>query len=213
MDKINFLIIYIMKQICIGNKCIPLQTLKHHLGKYTSDDELKMYLGNDVKIVKYQHLDDYYDVKQLLPKNKSFIIILIEWEFNVGHWVLLSRYEDNGMKILEYFNSYGSYPSSELELLSIDKRKELDECEKHLNILLRKSMNEFTIIYNKYPMQSLRKVRGIIPATCGLHCIVKSIMLTKYNLNLEQYITFMKNLKKQTKLTYDEIVVILFFSK
>lgn len=203
-----------MKQsICIGNKCITPQELKQKLGKYTSEDELSMFFGKDVTVVKYQHLDDYHDIKQLLPKNKSFIIILIEWEFNVGHWVLLSRYIDNGTNIIKYFNSYGSYPSNELQLLSDSKRKELDQCEKHLNILLRKAMNQFTIIYNKYPMQSIKKIRGVDVATCGLHCIFRSLMITKFNLNLEQYISFMKKMKKETKLTYDELLTVLFYGK
>jgi hypothetical protein len=202
-----------MKQICIGDKCVTFQTLKKELESYTSDTEIESYFGDELKIVKYQNLDDYYDVTQLLPKNNTLLIILIEWSLNVGHWVLLSRYKDNKTDILEYFNSYSGYPSSELETLSIQKRKELDEFDKHLNVLLRKSMDRFKIIYNKFPLQSLKKIRGIVPATCGKWVVLRSIMLLKYNLNLEQFLTFMKNLKKETNLSFDEIVVILLEGK
>ena len=174
-----------------------------------SDNDFKKYFGNRIQTVKYQNLDDYQSITQLLPKNKSYVIILIEWELNIGHWVLLSRYRDKGTNILEYFNSYSGYPSSELSLLNDKKRIELDEFDKHLNVLLNKAMKDFTIIYNKFPLQSLKKVRGVEPGTCGRHVILRLVMLKYFNLNLQQYINFMKKLKKESGLSYDEIVAIL----
>ena len=198
-----------VKNICLGDICITPNALKKKIKQYTSDNDFKKYFGNSIQIVKYQNLDDYQRITQLLPKNKSYVIILIEWELNIGHWVLLSRYKDKGTNILEYFNSYSGYPSSELSLLNDKKRIELDEFDKHLNILLNKAMKDFTIIYNKFPLQSLKKVRGVEPGTCGRHVILRLVMLKYFNLNLQQYINFMKKLKKESGLSYDEIVAIL----
>lgn len=196
-------------KFCIGNTCITLNELKKRLKTYISDVDFKRYFGDNFEIIKYQHLDNYSNIKELLPKNKSFIIILIEWEINIGHWVMVSRYTQNKQKILEYFNSYSGYPSSELNLLSEEKRKELDQFDKHLNNLLRKSMNEFKIIYNKYPLQSIKKIKGVEVGTCGRHCIFRIMMLIKFDLNLQEYIDFMKKISKKSKLNYDEIVAIL----
>jgi hypothetical protein len=200
-----------MKEICIGDKCITLPELKKRLKTYISDVDLKGYFGPKFEIVKYQHLDNYQNIEQLLPKNKTFIIILIEWELNTGHWVLLSRYKDKGKDILEYFNSYSAFPSSELQLLDDKKRIELDECEKHLNILLNKALNKYQIIYNKYPLQSTKKIRGVDIGTCGVHCIIRCVMMLHYNFNLQQYLNWLKEIKKDTGLSYDEIVVIIVF--
>jgi hypothetical protein len=200
-----------MKQICMSNICVTQSELKKRLKRFISDKDFTAYFGPDFtnNIIKYQHLDDYQNIKQLLPRNMSFIIILIEWDWDIGHWVCLSRYKYKGKNIIEYFNSYAGYPSSELKLLSDAKRKELDEFDKHLNVLLNKAMNEFTIIYNKYPLQSLQKIRGVEVGTCGRHVILRLVMLKYFNLNLQQYIDFIKKISKESGLSYDEIVAIM----
>ena len=45
------------------------------------------------KIIKYADLE-YFNFNQLLPKNKSYLIVLLESELNKGHWVCLLRYNN-----------------------------------------------------------------------------------------------------------------------
>ena len=113
---------------------------------------------------------------------------------------MVSRYN----KTIEFFNSYGSKPSKELDFIPDKKRIKLDECIKHLNILLTKALKSFHVIYNKTQFQSL----NTIISTCGRHCILRAIMLQQCDLNLQQYINFMKKLKNDNSLDFDEIVAI-----
>jgi hypothetical protein len=191
-----------MSAKCINkNICVNRKELNRRLSHYISDDDLKQYFGQNFNkhIVKYGDLDNYKSIYHLLPKDKSFVIILIEFEESLGHWVMASRYD----KTIEFFNSYGGKPSKELDLIPDKKRIELDECVKHLNILLTKALKSFHVIYNKTQFQSLNtKI-----STCGRHCIVRAI-IQQFDLNLQQYINFMKKLKNDTGLDFDEIVAI-----
>ena len=58
-----------------------------------TDDDLNRFLGvkNENKILKYSELSKYNDMNDLLPTDKSYIIILIEYEKNKGHWICLLR--------------------------------------------------------------------------------------------------------------------------
>ena len=84
-------------------------------------------------ILKYSEIGNYKSIQQLLPRNKSWKIILIEDEYNSGHCTLLLRYNNT----LEWFNSYGTFPSAELDFISHQQKAILDQDVKHLNILLK----------------------------------------------------------------------------
>ena len=46
--------------------------------KYESmdDSDIRYYLGKDVPILKYNELSKYKTIEELLPKHKSFFILL-----------------------------------------------------------------------------------------------------------------------------------------
>ena len=172
--------------------------------EYISDNDLVTYFGKNFNkhIIKYSELKNYNSIDELLPNNKSFVIILIEFLKNCGHWVMLSKYKIDNKYIIEYFNSYGSFPSHELKLVDDDKLEELDVYKKYLNILLTKAMKKYKIIYNDIQFQSDNPEI----ATCGRHCILRQIMIKYFDLNLFEYIDFMKNIKKYCNCSYDDIV-------
>ena len=80
--------------------------------KYESmdDNNIRFYLGKNARILTYNELSKYKSIDKLLPKHKSYFILLypVGSEFN-GHWVCMTRYD----KTLEYFSSYGTKPDIE----------------------------------------------------------------------------------------------------
>lgn len=80
----------------------------------------------------------------------------------------------------------------------------LGQYQLFLNNLIFKEVkqNDMNVIYNKVQFQS--KADGI--ATCGRHVINRLLCMIHYNMNLKQYIDFMKQSKQKTNFSFDEIV-------
>lgn len=174
--------------------------LKKAIAKPLTNIDLERYIhkaGED-NILKYEELDDYTDLDQLLPHHKSFKILLIEYEQNSGHWICIMRYG----KTIEIFNSFGvKYPT-----FAGDKEynKYLGQYSLFLNQLVKKEEdeNKFDIIYNKIQFQEKsNKVN-----TCGKHVLNRILCLLYNDMNLDDYIKFMKKSAKNTGFTYDELV-------
>jgi hypothetical protein len=71
-----------------------MRKLKEIIETPLSDSDLENFLGPDVQqhIITYSDLADYQDLEQLLPHDKAYKIILIEYEKNTGHWICILRY-------------------------------------------------------------------------------------------------------------------------
>ena len=182
------------------------QIIKNQITKATSDSELIATLGSQFRndIIVYSDLQNYKTIQELLPTNKSFKIILIRETENSGHWTCLMRYN----KTIEFFNSYGLFPSVDLKYIDQNENNRLGQNNKWLNILLKKAYDDgFTVIYNKKKFQKMSNTIDI--STCGLHVCLRLLMLLKYNYTLSQYIKFMDELKKTSRLNYDELVSLI----
>lgn len=163
------------------------------------DDDIRKYFPN-AKILKYSELSKYNDITQLLPKPKSFFFLLYERQPNVGHWVLVSRYIDNGIDTIEFFCSYGSKIDEPLSWIPIGMRKILGEDKPYLSMLLDKS--PFRVIYNPVQFQAKRSKIS----TCGAYNVLRASELKKHDTTLEEFNEMLEEVKKATGLTYDEIV-------
>ena len=64
--------------------------LKEKEDDFISDKDLEVYFGAGVqkKILKYSEIDPYEDIREVLPDEKDFVIILLENRPDSGHWVL-----------------------------------------------------------------------------------------------------------------------------
>jgi hypothetical protein len=70
------------------------------------DTDIRFYLP-DVKILTYSELTNIKKIEDLLPRHKSYFILLYPVQSEQsGHWVCLTRYS----KTIEYFDSYGLKP-------------------------------------------------------------------------------------------------------
>ena len=106
--------------------------------KPLSDEELKVILGKDLKIVMYPDLADYSSIEELLPNPNDYCIILIvesETKFNIsGHWVALLKYDG----IYEYFDPYGNGVDVDLmNWMDAKTRARLNESKPYLTYLLK----------------------------------------------------------------------------
>jgi hypothetical protein len=179
-----------------------MSNIKQIIKTPLTDGDLERFLGADVQnnIVKYSDLDEFEDLEQLLPHNNSYKIILIEYEKNNGHWLCMLRYG----KTIEIFNSFGTKHDEEDFIESNLINDYLGQSFLHLNILIRKELDEekFNMIYNKIRFQVKHKSVN----TCGRHVVNRIICLLHYDMTLNDYIQFMKKAIKKTKLSYDELV-------
>ena len=127
---------------------IDMEEVVNDISEYISDDDLRRYFGQsfDKKILKYSELDNYSSIDKLLPKSRDFCIILVENEYNSGHWCGLLKYG----KTTEFFNPYGTRPGGELDFNDKAKNDSLEQFEPYLNQLLDKElMKGRNVIYNK----------------------------------------------------------------
>ena len=74
------------------------------------DDDISFYLP-DAKILTYSELSNIKKIEDLLPRHKSYFILLYPVQSeSSGHWVSLTRYD----KTVEYFDCYGKKPDEPL---------------------------------------------------------------------------------------------------
>ena len=167
--------------------------------KALSDEELKVILGKDLKIVMYPDLAKYSSIEQLLVNPNDYCIILIvesESKFNIsGHWCALLKYDG----IYEWFDPYGN--DVDVDLMTWMDRKtraRLHESKPYLTYLLKGRK----YIYNKVKYEVLKK--GV--NTCGSHSSYRIYQFVKYSRTLEDYQKHMQDLSKQFGMGYDKIV-------
>ena len=145
--------------------------------------DLNKYGIDDANIILYSELDQIQDIGEFLPYDKAYKIILIEYEKQTGHWVLILRHNDT----LEYFNSFGLKPS-EKDFVNDDLlNQELNQKVLFLNDLFRKELNEKDfkqLVYNKKAFQDDNSEI----MTCGRHVVNRLRCMLDYNMKLEDYI-------------------------
>ena len=122
--------------------------------KPLSDEELKIILGKEVKIIMYPDLAKYSSIEQLLTQPNDYCIILIvesETKFNIsGHWCALLKYDG----IYEWFDPYGNDVDVDLmSWMDANTRARLRESKPYLTYLLKGRK----YIYNKIRYEKLKK--------------------------------------------------------
>ena len=163
--------------------------------KYQSmdDSDLRFYLPK-ARILEYNELSKVKNIESLLPKHKSYVIILYPVDSETsGHWVCMTRYD----KTIEYFDSYGNKPDVPLSWTAKYKNT-----PKYLSNLLNKT--KLKIVYNSIDFQS-KKDYNI--STCGAFCVFRILTMLEMNADLDKNNLILKTLKESTGQSYDDIVV------
>ena len=160
------------------------------------DKDIRHYYPK-APILKYSDLANYSTIEQLLPEDKSMVFLLYQHSFNNGHWVLLTRYAPN---TFEFFCSYGSAIDEPLTWTREDQRQALGEGQPYLTMMLKKWRGKIAV--NRKQFQQ----KGHSVATCGAYCVMRTACLKNDNMNLVDFQHYLESLKRETGLSYDELV-------
>ena len=160
------------------------------------DKDIRHYYPK-APILKYSDLANYSTIEQLLPEDKSMVFLLYQHSFNNGHWVLLTRYAPN---TFEFFCSYGSAIDEPLTWTREDQREALGEGQPYLTMMLKKWRGKIAV--NRKQFQQ----KGHSVATCGAYCVMRTACLKNDNMNLVDFQHYLESLKRETGLSYDELV-------
>jgi len=167
------------------------------------DDCIRRLLGPTVKIIEFNHLDNYKNMKELLPKKIDYCIILYGIKaITDGHWVGLFK-RDN---IISFFDSYGLKPEGALKWISKAANESMDQDGNLLINLL--NTHKGPIFYNNYSYQDKSNLNI---ATCGRWAVsfIQYMKIHKTH-TLKTFNTFILTLKKNHNgITSDEIVSLL----
>lgn len=176
------------------------KVLDKMVDKPMGDDTIKEYLPK-CKIILYNELPKYQNINQILPKTKSYAIILYMDGPHSGHWTAIMKPNENE---IEYFDSYGNAPDEPLNWSSDETKHQLGINAPYLSNLLKQSGKK--IIWNKMKFQ---KDKDPDISTCGRHCCFRIQMMKNRNMNIHQYCKMMERVKKQIGKDYDELVSIM----
>lgn len=168
-------------------------------------DILKKLKGYNIQCIVYSDLNKFNSILELLPNSKQSVFILIRSSASSGHWTSLTR---NGNK-LTYFDSYGIGPDGELVHIDTQTRIQLFEDKPILSELLKQRPKEFQLEFNKTHLQHYGKLNNVEINTCGKYnCVIVKLLLN--DISLKQFQERMKNIHDKTKLTYDEIISLIY---
>jgi hypothetical protein len=174
------------------------ESIQARISKPMTDLDLEQYTGvKPEDIIKYSQLKNYASITDLLPKDKSFRIILIEDKYNSGHFVAILRYGDT----IEFWNSYAGKPDDDWKFINRMIRAILGENSNELTRLFKNAEDlGFKTTHNTTRVQKLSNNIQ----TCGRWCVLR-IELMKAGYNLPQFITFVKQYAKKLGKSTDYI--------
>lgn len=143
-----------------------------------SDTDLSRICEGKVNILKYERLKDMRSINEALGVHGA-CIILYESEENFGHWVALfvSKEQPN---TLEFFDSYGIKPDSELKLIPDYFREKSGQSQPHLTYLIQASPEWKTLLYNEVDLQSTKGNTNTCGRWAALRIMTRSIGLTTF---------------------------------
>ena len=110
--------------------------LEQQIAKNITDLDLNRYFPetktDNHHVIKYSELADVKSIYDLLPKDMTYKIILIEEQPNKGHWVCILRYG----RTIEAFDSYSGTIDNELKYIPEVMKRILGEDKSHLGRLV-----------------------------------------------------------------------------
>lgn len=153
-----------------------------------------------VRIIKYNDLDNYTSIEEILPSDDTYFILLYLDSPSTGHWVAMTRNKN----LITFFDSYGGKIDSQLKWVDMGDRIRLDTDKPCLTRLLKAGNVPYN--YSPYDYQS----NNPDIATCGSHCLNFITMTLDKGLNVKDYKLHMDRIRERTGLDYDEIVAMNF---
>ena len=172
---------------------------KHRITVPMSDADLEKYTGVAPEdILKYCDLKNYATVDELLPEDKSFRIILIEKNYNNGHWVAIMRHGQT----VEYFNSYGLRWDADWKFITRMIRTILGEGTNEMSRLMAQADDDgYQTIWNHTRFQKFSPTVN----TCGRWCTLR-VETMRMGYSLPEFTEFVHDQAKRLKQSTDFVV-------
>ena len=167
---------------------------------YESLSDLDMHKAlPDVPILTYEELGKYESIEQLLPEQRSAVVIFIELAQGVGHWACIMR---SGKNIM-YFCSYGTRVDKSIKMwLTAIKRREFGEDVPFMSYLFNRAIDDgYSVSFNSVCYQN-KKDSSV--STCGRWVIerIKWNMEQKNN-SPQAFYKYIKKYSKDHELNFD----------
>lgn len=153
-----------------------------------------------VRIIKYNDLDNYTSIEEILPSDDTYFILLYLDSPSTGHWVAMTRNKN----LITFFDSYGGKIDSQLKWVDDATRITLDTDKPCLTRLLKSGKTPYN--YSPYDYQS----NNPSVATCGSHALNFITMTLDKGMSVNDYKLHMDRIRERTGLDYDEIVAMNF---
>jgi hypothetical protein len=172
-----------------------------------TDSDIRKYLGEDAKIIEYEELLRYNTIFDLLPQDKSYVIILIETKDNYGHYVCLCRLGSGATDgRLQYVDSYGKGVDMQQKFIDPWWRRESNQDKKHLSRMIKDC--PYKLEYMSRQLQSKYKY----DATCGRYMILFILQFLKGMdikdvLGWFDFVIESQDLEKYKEFKYDLVVI------
>ena len=166
-----------------------------------TDKDLREFLGDKIRILEYRQLLDYDTITKLLPSKNDFVILIIEMEPGIGHWVTLVRDE----KRIMYFDSYGYRCDKFLFFCPENMRKILGQEVPFLSGILNQAVDDgFKVTFNNFPFQNRN---DLSVATCG-RWVIWFIEFCRENKHptIKKFYDYVMRLKEAAELDLDLLV-------
>lgn len=124
--------------------------------KTLSGTEISNFLDNRCNLIPYPKLSQYSTIYEALGKYQKLVILYLT-NTNIGHWCCV-WINENG---LNFFDSYGGSPDSQLKLISEHYTKIDGQEYPLLTYLMYKT--GLPVYFNEFPLQKLKQNIN----TCG----------------------------------------------
>lgn len=177
-----------------------MNSFKKELKKYEnialSDKEVLKLIDGKANLVLYPNLYKYDTIDEILEPYGA-CILLFEAKPRYGHWCCIFKVNDN---LLEFFNPYGGYPDDSLDYIPMRFRLISNQYYPHLSWMMLNSNYELS--YNEHDFQKY----GKNIKTCGRWCALR---LNCRYMTLDEFYSFVINMKKILNITNDELVTFL----
>lgn len=168
----------------------PMKSVEERIKTPMSNGDLERHTGIKADdVIKYSDLQNYSKIEELLPTDKSARIILMEKQYNSGHWVAVLRYG----KTIEWFNSYGNKWDGDWGFVSRMMRMILGQNDKDATRLMNQAKADgWNTIWSK------KKLQKLSPSvqTCGRWCVMR-IETMKMGYTLPEFYALLKKLKTE----------------
>lgn len=150
----------------------PLEKYRNRMLRPTSKKDLLYMLGDAVKIIKYEEIENFATLKDLLDPFQAVILLYANAnDEEVGHWACI--FVMPGTNILQYFDSYGCYIDDKIRTFNEADEKVLMHEQKRIepklvNLILESPYAD-SVYWNEYAFQT----NSIATSTCGCWCVLR----------------------------------------